>query len=164
MLDIPTYAAGQPVPTWAAQYIGIPYALGGRSMDGCDCWGLCVLVIADQFEKNPPRCEGWVWDAKTRGDIRRSVGDFMDRVASTLFDPVEPGKEEAGDVILLRISGSPLHVGIVAAPGVMLHSAEGADSALERYDGTFWKKRVMGLYRLRDDANERMLGEVWRMG
>lgn len=38
--------AGNPVPV-IDRYRHVPYAAGGRTMDGLDCWGLVVMVRRD---------------------------------------------------------------------------------------------------------------------
>ena len=35
--------------TWWNKYVGIPYAPGMSSRDGCDCWGLVRLVYREEF-------------------------------------------------------------------------------------------------------------------
>ena len=38
----------QPLPEWTRPFIGIPWRAGGSDFDGCDCWGLVRLVIAER--------------------------------------------------------------------------------------------------------------------
>lgn len=165
MLAIPRYPPNPVMPAWVGGYIGIPYKLGGRTHSAADCWGLAMLVLIEALKvENAPLFTGVEWSIKSPGDKRRAIGEFIDRASSTLFDPVMPGMEVVGDIIVLRVSGNPLHVGIVVAPGAMLHTDEDADSALERYDGPMWGRRVMGFHRLRGGANERVLGGAWGAG
>ena len=73
-----------------------------------------------------------------------AVGAAMQAAADTGdWHRVEPGSEGALDVaqLLLAVTGinhrrwryEPLHVGIVAAPGWLLHVEEASDSLLARY-------------------------------
>jgi hypothetical protein len=64
-----------------------------------------------------------------------------------MFRQVEAGKEEAGDGIALRMRGYPFHVGIVVAPGLMLHTHEDAGVVVENYHSITWGKRISGFYR-----------------
>jgi cell wall-associated NlpC family hydrolase len=142
------------LPGWVEPYIGLPHVMGGRSKDGCDCWGLAWIVLAEVFGKEPPSYEGVTWNKGDAGAARAQVGAIVNQAAHHHFREIEPGKEEPGDVIVLRIAGNPLHVGIVAGGCWMLHSAEDADSAGERYDGMVWKHRVVGFWRFRGGAGE----------
>jgi cell wall-associated NlpC family hydrolase len=55
--------------------------------------------------------------------------------------------EQFGDVILLRVRGQPCHVGVVVARGKFLHSLEGTQSCVERYENLKWHRRTLGFYR-----------------
>ena len=145
---IPAYSR-DPAPEWCARFVGIPYELAARQPDLLDCWGLCWKVLIDQFKVDAPSYEGVVWSTKDKGLKRAATGEQIEAFAAADYIPIAPGWEAPGDIILLRIAGHPLHCGIVAAQGWMLHSAEGSDSALERYDEMFWRNRVSGFYRLR---------------
>jgi cell wall-associated NlpC family hydrolase len=146
-VTLPLYPQ-QPAPGWCADFVGIPYDMGGRGPDLFDCWGLCWLVLEKHFGVAAPRYEGVEWarhDRTSRTTCGKTINDF----AAAYYIPVEAGEERGGEIILLRMAGQPLHCGIVAAPGWMLHSAEGSESALERYDNALWRNRVEGLHRLK---------------
>lgn len=118
-------------------YSGIPYLRRGRDRQGLDCWGLVRLWYRDELGLALP-----------------SFADLDDGEAATAQELAARAREqwrqvetpEAGDVILLR--GDPLHVGVVLAPGLMLHTTRklGA-SAVERYDTGRWRHRVQGFFR-----------------
>jgi len=59
----------------------------------------------------------------------------------------EVSPEQLGDVILLRVRGQPCHVGVVVARGKFLHSLEGTQSCVERYENLKWHRRTLGFYR-----------------
>jgi cell wall-associated NlpC family hydrolase len=134
-----------PVPIWAGRYIGLPFREHGRERAGLDCWGLVRLVMAEQFGRYLPSfstryCK--TTDAETIGRL----------VLSELphWDDVDSGKEVLGDVVVLRVRGAPMHVGLVLGDGCMLHVEQGIDSAIERYKGSRWAGRVHGFYRYRE--------------
>jgi cell wall-associated NlpC family hydrolase len=68
-------------------------------------------------------------------------------VVKTGWLEVERGVEQAGDVVLLRLRGLPVHVGIIVARGWMLHVEAKVDSVVERFDGLEWRNRILGIYR-----------------
>ena len=130
------------IPSWAAEYIGLPFCAHGRSRNGADCWGLVRLILAGRFGLVlPSYAEGYetVEDAAEIGRLIR--GEMVS------WRPVPWEAARAGDVVLMRLLGQPMHVGVVVAPGWMLHIEDGIDSCLERYDGAKWRRRVLGIYR-----------------
>ena len=137
-------------PTWAADYIGIPYAAAGRDRSGCDCYGLVRLVLAEQFGQGLPLVpERYATDRQAREDMARVRATALALVPS---DELAPGQEQAGDIINIRVLGQPLHVGVVVAPGWMLHAQRGVGAALESYRSPKWGPRVLGFYRPRRAA------------
>jgi cell wall-associated NlpC family hydrolase len=133
-----------PIPIWAGRYIGLPFRDHGRDRSGLDCWGLVRLVMGEQFGIALPSLSGeyehtLALDAIS-GVIERQI---------PAWDAVPAGEERCGDVIILRLHGQPLHVGIVLGDAHMLHVEARIDSAIERYDQTRWKDRIYGFYRHR---------------
>jgi len=141
-----TTAEGQvDPPSWVADYVGLPFKEHGRGRDGMDCWGLCRTVLAERFGLHlPAYVEGYASteDAK---DIARIIRGEM-----APWRPVPAGAERPGDVALIRMLNHPMHVGVVVARGWMLHIEEGIDACLERYDGSKWRRRLIGIYRHQD--------------
>ena len=139
-------------PSWAAEYIGIPFLERGRDRAGCDCWGLVRLVLAERFGIEMPSYAG---DYQTVADHGR-LADLIDHGRTNIWDEVWspylssvlcPLTTAPGDLVLLRLHGLPIHVGVVAARGWMLHVEAKVDSVLERFDGMEWRNRVFGVYR-----------------
>jgi cell wall-associated NlpC family hydrolase len=61
---------------------------------------------------------------------------------------VIPAREaRCGDVIVLRMRGEPMHVGMVLGDQQMLHIERGINSVIERYGSLRWKNRVVGFFR-----------------
>jgi cell wall-associated NlpC family hydrolase len=128
------------IPEWVADYVGIPYRTLGRGRDGVDCWGLVRLVYADRLGIDLPAYDGRGF----RG--RASVPDVASLVADArgAWREVPEGEAMPTDLVLLRVHGQPVHVGVLVAPRTMLHSLAGHDSAVERLDGMMWSRRIIG--------------------
>jgi cell wall-associated NlpC family hydrolase len=133
-----------PIPLWAGRYIGLPFRDHGRDRSGLDCWGLVRLVLSEQFGCMLPSFA----QEYPHSRATEKISDVILREIP-LWDAVQAGAERAGDVIVLRLCGKPLHVGTVLGDAHMLHIESGINSAIERYDGTRWKDRVFGFYRYR---------------
>ncbi len=128
---------------WAAKFIGIPYKERGRDADGLDCWGLARAVQAEVFGVSLP-------SFADQRDER--VGDW-NRLAAvvdvqpTTWRRIPDGGEQPGDLVLIRRWGYPAHVGVVIAPGDMLHATVGLGVCVERYRETKWRHKVEGFWR-----------------
>ena len=144
------------LPDWTLHYIGIPFAQHGRDHEGCDCWGLYRLVMMEQFD----------WDLPSMGEVYASISDgelvseliHDNGIANDDWQEVQPGLEKLGDAILMsglyqqngQWHKANMHVGLVMAPGIMLHVEKGIDAALGLYKSDRrLKTRVKGLWRNR---------------
>lgn len=131
-----------PVPIWAGRYIGLPFRDLGRDRAGLDCWGLVRLVTSEQFNVS---LLSFIGEYGKTADIA-GIAALIEREAQ-LWLPVQPGQEKLGDVIVLRLRGSPVHTGLVLGDQLMLHIEQGIDSAIEKYASPRWKDRIYGFYR-----------------
>ena len=142
-----------PVPIWAGHYIGLPFHEHGRDRAGLDCWGLVRLVMAEQFNIALPS-HAHEYHRTTEVD---KISALIEREA-VKWKIVGAGQEICGDVIVLRVRGKPMHVGMVLGDRHMLHIERGINSVIERYSGPQWAERIAGFYRYKgfyeDDVTE----------
>lgn len=128
------------IPEWCAKYVGTPFLEHGRTRSGCDCWGLVRLALYEHFAigvRDFSDCYCGIEDAETIQALCRMEAEAWQRVE----DP------RPGDVVLMRIAGIARHVGLVVAPGLMLHTEAGMSAVCEPYTGPVWKNRIEGFYR-----------------
>lgn len=136
-----TISTGQvEIPSWVESYIGLPFREHGRGRDGVDCWGLVRLVLAAQFDIDLPAYVTGYASTEDAADIARLIRGEMGPW-------VETKTSRLGDAVLMRLRAQPCHVGVIVAPGWMLHVEDGVDSCVDRYDGPRWSRRVVGLFR-----------------
>lgn len=133
------------IPIWVADYIGLEFADNGRGPDKFDCWGLLRKLYADRYGIEIPDFS----DRYTNTGDAQGIAKIYDEHHSQ-WHKLGPGEEKEGDVIMLRLGTLPRHVGMVVAPGIMLHTEDGKDSVVERYDSQVWKNRTIGIYRHRE--------------
>lgn len=121
-------------------YVGLPYSKGGRDRTGIDCWGLVRLVHAEQFGNALPSFA----DAYDLATERDRLADLIAQQKEA-WQPVD--STEVGDVIVLRIEGAESHLGVIVAPGMMLHAMAGSGSVIEPYASAKWLHRISGYFR-----------------
>lgn len=104
----------------ARRWIGTPYARGASLRGvGCDCVGLARGVWAEVTGAEPPPAPRWspdwaaIWPRRL-AELRRRI--MIER---------PPALAGPGDLIVLRrTDGGAAHMGILAAPGRIIHATE----------------------------------------
>lgn len=138
---------GDATPAWVAAYLDIPFVEGGRDRSGADCYGLVRLVLLEQFGIAIPRHSA----GTCTDDLDKAArADIVARVQATLADcrEIPRGQIAAGDMVLLRVDGRPLHVGIaLGSAGVFLHTERDIGPHCDDWNGARWSRRVLGFYR-----------------
>ena len=136
------------LPSWVAQYVGLPYRPGGRDRAGIDCWGLYALVMREQFGMELPPYEGPPWGSAATGrGIAKAAAEYAQQ-----FTQIEPPAAKLGDAILIRSYGMPIHLGMVVGRELMLHAAEYQTSVIARYNSPLWASRIVSFYRWNPDG------------
>ena len=132
---------------WVRKYTGIPYLdSGGDGVVATDCWRLLRRVVLERWGIEVPLFGDITYTG--RQDINR-VGEFIKAREQDMSDWVKLEHESprAGDIILFRLHGNPLHVGVLVHAKWVLHVEEGVASICERIDDTTWKNRIWARYR-----------------
>lgn len=127
------------LPPWAASYVGLPFAPHGRDRSGVDCWGLARLIYSEARGVELPSYATHY----TGLDDTAGIVEAQQRAAAAgPWRKIPPGSEGLFDLVQMRRawrtpSGgwqwAPLHVGVVLAPGWMIHVAREHDAVLENY-------------------------------
>lgn len=98
-------------------YLGITWQELGRARDGCDCWGLVRLVLAEQLGVSLPSYERYDHAARETMAAVSAAGEAQCGRRVTERAP------RAGDVWLCRMPDGTPHAGVVveggAAPAVL---------------------------------------------
>lgn len=136
-----------PVPYWVGHYIGLPFKERGRTTSGLDCWGLVRMVLQDQFGL---KVTSYAASYRTTQD-NDVIGKLVRNESANNWDNIRPGFEQVGDVIVMRVRGAPMHVGMVVGDNQMLHIERNINSVIEPYNGVRWKNRVLGFFRYKQD-------------
>lgn len=128
----------------AADYVGAPYQLRGRTPDGWDCWGCVRFARAAVFGRESP---DWS-DAYTAADgvTPARLADTTERLIRERLAAWRPVPARAGAVALLNVFDRPAHVGLMLTEVEMLHAFGRAATTIERVDSPRWAHRVVGFY------------------
>jgi cell wall-associated NlpC family hydrolase len=116
---------------------------GGRDREGADCYGLVRLVRVEQFGDTLPLLSGDYTDADNFAET-----EALMRERRPLLAGVPVACPEAGDVCVLRFHGLPVHLGVCAGGGWMLHTLKGTGSVLQRISDPHLAGRIEGWYRV----------------
>jgi cell wall-associated NlpC family hydrolase len=127
------------------RFVGIPYLDKGRSVVGCDCWGLLWMVFRELRGIDlPSYAERYVTGSDRLAMARLIAGELDD------WQEIPKGEEQTFDGVLMREGSFPRHIGIVTTPGMLLHVSDGETSRIERYRSGILANRVVGVFRYRD--------------
>ena len=131
------------VAPWAKEYVGIPFASGGRDKAGADCYGLVRLVRTEQFGDTLPLLSGDYADAGNFAETEALI-----RARRPLLAGRRVETPEAGDVCVIKFHGLPVHLGVCAGAGRLLHTLKGTGSVLQRISDPCLTGRIEGWYRV----------------
>ena len=128
-------------------YVGLPFAERGRGPEAYDCYGLLRRVYAEKLGIALPSFS----DDYTTTEDGEALSDLIAGNLSPWRD-IARGSERVGDGVLMTLAGQPRHVGIVAAPGRVLHIERGMGSIIEPYTSPRISRRIVGFFRHRSAA------------
>lgn len=128
-------------------YVGIPYVTRGRVRDGADCWGLVRLVYAELRGIDLP---SYAEDYVSSTD-RAAIADLIEG-GLPAWERVPAGSEKLFDGVLMRVKRDECHIGLVVAPGRVLHVENDKLSCVEPYGSWRLAHRITGFYRYRASA------------
>lgn len=124
------------------RYVGVPRLYHGRTPAGWDCWGLVRYVGTHDLGFDWPDFDAAYADC-VNGDPR-TTATAISRVLGhwRLVETPYPGCVATFDRRGLQGVSDPriFHVGLIVAPGQMLHVTEESGTVIERYDGFIWKR------------------------
>lgn len=124
------------------RYVGIPFVAKGRTLEGCDCWGLVRLVLERECGVVlPSYCDQYLGQEDRVALAELIAGELGP------WCEIAAGSETTFDGVLMHEHGLPRHIGIVVDPGRVLHVERHKTSVIERYRTGFMRHRILGFYR-----------------
>lgn len=127
---------------WWLNYVGLPFADRGRdALNGFDCWGLVRQVYSTRLGIELPSYDDDYADTLKAAEICAAIEKHSQGWTTVTGDVQEY------DLIILRMRGVPMHVGIVTREGYMLHSLDGMGVVHHKYNSMAWSDRIVGFIR-----------------
>lgn len=128
------------------KYLRIPFKEHGRDFSGCDCGGLVGLVYKEELGIILPDWESLYKNTQIESwnEIKSTIGGFLDDLfLEVLVSPIMPF-----DVVVFRIAGLPVHVGIAINEYSFMHIMQGYTNVRqERFSSCSWNRRIDGVFR-----------------
>jgi cell wall-associated NlpC family hydrolase len=119
----------------------------GRDYSGWDCWGPSLRAYKDILGIELP---SFVDDYVNAGDTKASRRVIHDIILSQKHNWIPADKPQALDVVIFRFGDTETHLGLMVDKNRFIHCEKKINTVIERIDSAKWKKRVEGIYRLKD--------------
>lgn len=129
---------------WSRDFVGLPHQRAGRARAGVDCYGLLWLIYRDVLGIQLASYAGETLDSCEKEEIAALITSGC---AVSPWQQVGFGAERTFDMAVFRRGALESHVGIVTAPGRMLHIAEVGESHVISFASGPWQMRLAGIYR-----------------
>jgi len=127
--------------TWVKKYIGIPFFSNGRTMNGCDCYGLIRLVLRNEYNIDLPELSDNYADALNVSETARLFAEKRPILAAEkIFTPQEKS------IAVITEHGVAAHIGIVAGGGYILHTGVKTGAICQRETHPGLRGRIEGYY------------------
>jgi len=122
-----------------SKYIGLEFEIGGRGPK-YDCWGYVQYLLDDYFALSVPSFENYEdWRTVHTRFVEIGVKKLTEQGWKVAERP------NLANILLFRVRGRPLHVGLAVGSLRFLHIQEGMLSVLDRLDAR-WYPRLEGIY------------------
>jgi len=126
---------------WVKKYIGIPFVSNGRTMNGCDCYGLIRLVLLNEYGIELPELSDNYNDAR---NVNETAKLFTENIPVLTSEKLSKPQEKA--VAVITEYGKPCHVGIAAGGGFILHTSAKTGCVCQRESHPALRGRLEGYY------------------
>jgi len=128
---------------WVKNYIGIPFVSNGRTLVGCDCYGLVRLVLRNEYRIDLPELSDDYSDAL---NVKETAKLFAENLPVLAVKKIDGTEEKA--VVVITEHGVTAHIGIVAGGGYILHTGVKTGSVCQRAEHPGLRGRIEGYYRV----------------
>ncbi|MCQ2082740.1 MAG: NlpC/P60 family protein [Lachnospiraceae bacterium] len=129
--------------SWVNKYVGIPFVSLGRTMEGCDCYGLIRLILLNEYNYKLPLLTAGYSDAL---ETDKTSTLFQDNVPLIISQKIEAPEEKA--VALIQTRGLLSHVALYAGDDYIIHARHKTGVVCERLTSPWLSACIRGWYRV----------------
>jgi len=126
---------------WIKKYIGIPFVSNGRTINGCDCYGLIRLVLMNEYNIILPELSN---NYDNANNIEETTMLFKEYRPVLAAEKISNPREKA--VVIITEQNRPCHIGIYAGDGYILHTGAKTGSVCQRETHPGLRGRIEGYY------------------
>lgn len=125
------------------QLLQVPFVEKGRDESGADCWGIVLLYYKWKYNVSLPRYDGIYLKQEFPED---GVEDFNE-VINPIEDFYEVENPEQDDIVMLIVSGRPVHVGVMIDQNRFIHTYKNRAACIESLKDQKWNGKVESYHR-----------------
>lgn len=135
------------LPEFINAALGVPFRERGRDYAGWDCWGLVRCAYRDVWGIDlPSYAEGYPAPARSV-EGREAMRDVVQAATAQGGAWRAVAAPRAGDVVVLRVTGRPIHVGLLLDGERFIHAEDKVGAVIEKLASPAWSRRLDGFYR-----------------
>lgn len=128
---------------WVNKYIGIPFLSLGRTVEGCDCYGLIRLILLNEYNYQLPLFTEGYSDAL---ETDKTSNLFKINMPLIISEKIAVPEEKA--VALIQTRGLPSHVALYAGDDYIIHARHKTGVVCERLSSPWLSACIRGWYRV----------------
>lgn len=132
---------------WSNRYVGIPFVDGGRTMRGCDCWGIVCAVYKRECGIELPG-----YGDISASELNAIAFEIAKESAKEPWHLLNAGQQRDFDVAVMHRRREAFHVGIAVDSDKVLHIDAKTDSVLVPTDHLTVKFKNILFFRHKDLA------------
>lgn len=126
---------------WVKKYVGIPFKSGGRTSEGCDCYGLIRMILKNEYSTELPALDDKYMDAL---DTKITKELFRHYVPLICGKRINEPEEKA--IAVIKTQGLATHVALYAGDGYIIHTMLNTGTVCERLSSPTLTGRIEGWY------------------